>query len=320
MKMKSFSKKKLITSLVSIVIIAGMAIQSFATNVDMAAFVQKDKYMTKFYELDYRIKNIKAELERLYKLTCTNIVSYGGAYYNESNSGTIFQRINYTQTRNWYNSPTADLYDNKYLRVNHMDQLQRFGSHPKLDTFVKEIPASLCKWRTGIELKPETTIKIKATRNVNSGTGTSWTNAWTYEVIMGPFKKFPFITQTGESGKIMATDQFFNIYSTNFTAYYDYNKETAPTSWSSSLGGNVYFGNATNSVWTNDCTYPVDVENHGYKYDKGSFCARMYVNSAMTTDISSRTNVWIRLYGSGTSELGALNTTDYTLTSWNYGK
>lgn len=313
------NKKKTITSFVSLVIITGMAIQSLATNVDMAAFVKKDAYMSKYYELDYRIGDIEAELERLYKLTCTNVVSYGGAEWDTAMTNTIFRRRETTQTYHFYNSPTADPSAEGYLRVNHMDQLQRFGSHPKNNVFVKEFPASLCNWVNGFEIKPETKIYVKATRNVGTGTGTSWTCAYTYELIIGPFKKVPYITSTGDAGSIMCTQQYLNILNTNFTPSYAYGTETQPTSWSS-LGGSV---NISNTFFTKPSLggYDYDIANYSYnKYDKSGVNMRMGVSGAMTTDLSSRTNVWLRFTGNGTSEFRYLSSTDLTLTTWNYNK
>jgi hypothetical protein len=314
------NKKKTITSLVSFIIIAGMAIQSLATNVDMAAFVKKDTYMSKYYELDYRIDDIEAELERLYKFVCTNVVSYHGAGADTVLTGRIFLRKNQTQTYHWSSYPIVDLSEEGYLRVNHMDQLQSFGSHPKNDTFVKEFPASLCKWGNGFEVKPETKVRIKATRGVGTGSGISWACSYSYELVMGPFKKIPYITTTGATnGFIMSTQQALAIAPTSYTPYYAYGTETEPTSWSS-LGGSVYYGNTIFD--TNDVSkYDYDVANYSYnKYDKSGTSCKIYVNSALTTDPSSRTNVWLRLSGSGTGDLINLNTSDPTLTTWNYNK
>ena len=52
MKNKTVNNKKLITSIISVVIIAGMAIQSFATNVDFEAFVKNHThFLHSFYAL-----------------------------------------------------------------------------------------------------------------------------------------------------------------------------------------------------------------------------------------------------------------------------
>ena len=64
------SFKKFLPGLVSVIIIAGMAVQSFATNIDLAAFVNKDKYMTKYYELEWRIKDIEKRLDRKFACLC----------------------------------------------------------------------------------------------------------------------------------------------------------------------------------------------------------------------------------------------------------
>ena len=314
------NKKKIITSLVSFIIIAGMAIQSLATNVDMAAFVKKDTYMSKYYELDYRIDDIEAELERLYKFVCTNVVSYGGASSDNALAGRIFFRKNTTQTYHWSSFPIVDLSAEGYLRVNHMDQLQSFGSHPKNDTLVKEFPASLCKWGNGFEVKPETKVRLKATRGVGTGSGISWSCTYFYELVMGPFKKIPYLTVTGmPNGFIMSTQQALAMAPTSYTPYYAYGTETEPTSWSS-LGGSISYSNTYFDI-NNISRYDYDVANYSYnKYDKSGLTCRINCNSAWTTDPSSRTNVWLRLTGSGNGDLYNLNTSDLTLTTWNYNK
>ena len=43
----NINKKKLITPIISFVILAGMAASTLATNVDLTAFVNKEKYMTR---------------------------------------------------------------------------------------------------------------------------------------------------------------------------------------------------------------------------------------------------------------------------------
>ena len=318
----NINKKKLITPIISFVILAGMAASTLATGVDLTAFVNKEKYMTKYYELNYKIDDITAELERLYKLTCSNVVSFGGSNYTTLFTGRIFARRNYTQSYHWWSCPTIDTMEDKYLRFNFMDALQRMSS-PKADTMVKEVPAHLCKWRTGFELKPETKIKTKMTRTVGSGSGMGRAVPYTIEIIMGPFKKVPYVTTTGDAGALMSTQEFVFPGWYNLNWYYAYGTEKEPTSWSSQLGGTLYTSTSTSdaSFVRQELRYPIDMENKGYKYDKNAQMTYLYVNSAMTTDISNRTNVWLRCYYSYTgSDLADFTTNDYTITTWNYRK
>ena len=150
MKNKTVNNKKLITSIISVVIIAGMAIQSFATNVDFEAFVKKDEYLMKYSEIDWRIEDIDNDIERLYKYTCTNIQSFGGSGNQDTRTNVPFYRRNTTATYHWYANPIADLSEEGYLRFNTADQINQFGSHGKVDRYYLEIPAALCKWRDGI--------------------------------------------------------------------------------------------------------------------------------------------------------------------------
>ena len=62
--MKNISMKKLISGTISLVIIAGMALATFATNLDLEAFVKADDYEFTFHELDFLIDDLDAELER----------------------------------------------------------------------------------------------------------------------------------------------------------------------------------------------------------------------------------------------------------------
>ncbi len=321
--MKANINKKMITSIVSIVIVAGMALQSFATNIDLEAFVNKEEYMSKYYEIDWRIDEIDAELERLYKFTCTNVASYGGTGDNTYRSDQPFYMRNVTQTYPWYPNPIVDTSTEGYLRVNFQDMIHKYGAHGKYDVFEREVPASLCKWRTGFELYPNTTIKMKVTRNLANTTSASPTKGMSAEMIMGPFKKVPYITQTSYAGALMTTDQFFWHYQTSYNMYYAYGTDKAPTTWSTQMGSNIYLsnmslGNNKPDNFPAELRYEVDIENSKYKYDKASNVAFMYCSSAMTTDLRSRDKVWLRAYASWTGELTDLTLADLTCTTWNY--
>ena len=204
--MNKLSINKILPSVVSIMIIVGMAVQSFATNVDRAAFVQKDKYMTKYYELDWRIDDVNKSLERLYKFTCTNVRSFGGSGQEQSYDNIFYQR-NATQTYHWYSLPIADLSEEGYLRVNNADALTWFGNHGKTDRMEFEIPASLCRWRKDVELYPHTKVKILLLRTWPNTSGTQQQATLQFEIKMGPFKKFPYINSTGASQIFFATNQ-----------------------------------------------------------------------------------------------------------------
>ena len=326
MKNKVIFDKKLITSLLSIIVVAGMAIQSFATNVDMAAFVKKDKYMSKYYELDWRIDEIEGELERLYKFVCTNVVSFGGGDSSQYRSDMPFNHRVTTPTYHWEALPVVEFSTEGYLRFNLQDMLYSYGNHSKTDRFEREIPASLCKWKNGFELQPNTKIKVKLQR-IAPASGTSVTKTLTYEVIIGPFKKVPYFTTTGAAaGAWMTSNAFFWPYESAYTMYYDYNKETEPTSWSTTMSNGTYFGSvhlARPSYPTGlptELRYDYDIANLGYKYENYNKGALLYNNGSTVTDLSSRTNVWYRLYSSWTGEMTSLNLSDYTLTTWNYNK
>lgn len=326
MKNKTVNNKKLITSIISVVIIAGMAIQSFATNVDFEAFVKKDEYLMKCNEIDWRIEDIDNDIERLYKYTCTNIQSFGGSGNQDTRTNVPFYRRNTTATYHWYASPVIDFSTEGYLRFNHQDMLLKYGNHSTTNRFEREISAHMCKWRTGVELKPETKIILRVTRTVPNTTAASTNMSGTFECVMGPFKKIPYVTTTGSpNGSLMTSDQFFFPYISTFTPYYAYGTETEPTSWTTNLGGsiylnNVYFGNNTPAGFRPELRYEVDIENLGHRYKNSSNVAHLYVYNAMTTDVSNRTNVWLRFYTTWSGELTTLPFGDLTMTSWNYNK
>ena len=331
-KYKSINLKRIMPGLVSVFIIAGMAIQSFATNVDMAAFVKKDKYMTKYYELDWRIDDIEKELERLYKFTCTNVRSYGGSGYKGFTSrqpGLPFYHLNTTNTYEWYVQPIADLSQEGYLRWNYPHVISNFGNHGKTDTFVREVPATLCRWRDGIELTPATKLRITYTRTWPTGTGTAPVPTMTETLVMGPFKKFPHITTTGTtSGFIYASDALL----TNEVLYndikYAYGSETEPTSWTTMSAGQlseVYYQKNSTSIPTyvrGDFDYQ-QFANEAYndRVKGNTHMSVRYISTVFGTDLSSRTNVWLMCTRTSTTATQfRAGTADYTITTWNYNK
>lgn len=330
-KYKSINLKRIMPGLVSVFIIAGMAIQSFATNVDMAAFVKKDKYMTKYYELDWRIDDIEKELERLYKFTCTNVRSYGGSGYKgyTNRQPGIFYQMNTTNTYEWYVQPIADLSQEGYLRWNYPHVISHFGNHAKTDTFVREVPATLCRWRDGIELTPTTKLKITYTRTYASGVSTAPQSTLVETLVMGPFKKFPHISGTGNpSGFVFASD----VLPTNGVLYndikYAYGSETEPTSWTTMSAGVL-----NEAYYPKTSTYLPESVRGGFDYQdlennayndraKGNpYITVRCVSTVFGTDLSSRTNVWLRCTRTSTTEYSfRAGTADFTITSWNYNK
>ena len=106
--MKKINFKNLIPGLISIVVIAGMAFQSLATNIDLAAFVPKDIYMEKYYDLEFRARDIQNSIERTYKFVCTNVKTFGGYEVSHSLSKTMFDGNSSSHTYHWWNRHYAD--------------------------------------------------------------------------------------------------------------------------------------------------------------------------------------------------------------------
>ena len=332
--MKNNNLKKFLPGLVSIVIIAGMAIQSFATNVDMAAFVKKDKYMTKYYELDWRIDDIERSLEKLYKYVCTNVKTFGGSYssgLNIEDTVTTYT-LNAGQTYNWYSCPVVDLSEEGYLRFNYMDAINAFGNHSKTDRYEFEIPASLLKWRNDIELYPNTKIKYITTRTVPNTTSAGATISWNMEFIMGPFKKIPRMTGTSYDAALASSNGYF-IGSPNWdfaNVYYSYNKDTQPTSWTQMTGSqHLYLAQVDAN---NSSSYPAEIkrgiitreEIEDASFSKGYRNIRDLMTvirpyNATWVDLSSYDKVWIRATGTG-SGVNTFREAAFTLTTWNYNK
>lgn len=320
--MNKLNIKKFIPGLISVVIIAGMAIQSFATNVDMAAFVKKDTYMTKYYELDFRIDDIEKYLARTYRYVCTNLRSYGGTALFYAYPGSIpFYTLNGANTYYWYVQPIADISEEKYLRFNYPHVLFQFGNHKKTDRFVSEVPASLFKWRDGIELQPNTKVKTTIQRTTPSGVTTSGNTNITETVIMGPFKKFPNISGTGSTSGFINASLGRVIQCTSLSSIsYQYGTETEPTSWGSTTGTLsqtwVTRGNGPSSSYP-DQDYSV-YENVGYDdmYKANSAQYIRYMSSALGVNLSSYENVWLKFTANAT-HYAYYGVGEANLTTWN---
>ena len=75
---KNINLKNLVPGIISLMLIAGMAASTLATNIDLEAFVRRDDFLAKYNELDWRVDDIEKSLDRLYKFTCTNVKTFGG--------------------------------------------------------------------------------------------------------------------------------------------------------------------------------------------------------------------------------------------------
>ena len=335
--MNKLNFKKFLPGLVSVIIIAGMAVQSFATNIDLAAFVNMDKYMTKYYELDWRIKDINNRLDRLYKFVCTNVKTYAGTSYADNTPAYPFYFYSTNSWVSYYERYYTFLDDPKALRVNKRYLLTYRGTdatsgswRSHTNRFEKEIPASLCKWNKGIELLPNTTVKITLTdQPYAADSDTYWQT-----IVMGPFKKLPKLTAGATQATGYICELPFTLTSSTYNwtngFEYAYNRTTEPTSWTT-FGTDVqlytygyYYSGSSQSQ------YPpltaADFENGDFALGKKSRGHTFwYVNSGAPTDVSSRTNVWIRMrYGISTGSnnyyAAFANLHELNLTSWNNNK
>ena len=252
--MNKLSFKKLIPGLVSVIIIIGMAAQSFATNVDMAAFVPKDKYMTKYYELDWRIDQIENKLINLYQFTCTNVRTFAGVNLRNSTGVDLYRNTAYTYNnggtddttliRN-YIYPTVILNKAGYLTVNTPAAINASNTtRNHWQHYEKSIPASLCTWMDGIKPAENCMITAKYSTYYNGATYKSGITNIQNEIIMGPFKKFKYPAQVGTNysyawvvlpyqfgvpGK--TADLVNNPASSPTSLQYAENSLTKPTTW-----------------------------------------------------------------------------------------
>lgn len=337
--MKKINFKKIIPGFISFVIIAGMAFQSFATNVDMAAFVKKDTYMTKYYELDWRIDEIEKTLERMYKFTCTNVISFAGTgfYYADGspahaqilNGGHLYYGDSWAQTLVFKNYPTIFLDDSGYLRLNKRFPLS-YGGLFKAHNIVmeKEYHASQCLWHEGIVPAPNCKVKMKVIHKIKSLDG----NASEFEYILGPFKKFPKYTAYGQTnGKFVVLPDCLNRTTMNQTGLqYAYGTETQPTSWTnfSTTSASLYTygfyptGRGDQSGWP-DYT-DEDIEKDAYSRKNQRMLTYIWFDNAVPQDLSSYKNLWIRwTYTTSDSSYPSSSywgLRDMTITSWNNNK
>ena len=320
--MKNINLKKFFPGLVSMIIIAGMAIQSFATNVDMAAFVHKDKYMTKYYELDWRIDDIEKRLDRLYKFTCTNIKSYGASGDDYVTSNPFYQGYS-DHTYTWQSVPRVDLSEEGYLRFNTREAINAFGNHSKTDIATQTFPASLFNWRDDIELYPHTSIKYNFKRTWPNSTAFNINAAYEIVVVMGPFKKMPNITSTGSSGGAICGGRIAMSSLPGGTLTYNYNSDTEPTSWINTTGGiaatTMNNGGLSSSYKVQvDPITPESMQEVYSDHTKAGPISIIYFSS-VPTDLSSYDKVWLKctFSSAGTYETRYIDTLRLNLTTWN---
>ncbi len=328
--MKTINLKKIFPGIISLIIILGMAIQSFATSVDMAAFVKKDKYMTKYYELDWRIKDIDTSLNRLYKWTCTNVRSLGGSYWSGSQqfsmSTMLALNTDSSGVTPMFYLNYAELSQDKYLRVGQADLLtfsaDLYDSTKLGKTIVYEIPATFLEWPDGYELGENCKFKYTMT-----STGRLQGNQ-TMEIIIGPIKKMPPITSTGaSSGRLCQSYELIAPTSMTFDTFqYAVNTETQPTSWITD-SGRVYQTYGERSSAASQIPQKLNFDSP-YCRDKSSMTNWWYFSTVPTTVLASSTNIWLRIsYITSTSTthssnyMNSANTSNcFVVTSWNNDK
>ena len=337
--MKNINFKKLLPGIISILLIAGMAIHSFATDIDLAAFVEMDYYTAKYAELDYRINDIEASLNRLYKFTCANVRTFGGQTAQNPGS-TLFVYYDSSSTQGWRPWPIADLAQQKYLRFNYLGTLrQPFAVPANTHTWTYKKPANLIKWHPDIEPAPNCSVEINIRRRWPSGT--SWTTVNDLsEVIltMGPFKKFPRYTSTGallSNGYICEFPDFPFLSSVTPNANegnykYAYGQETLPTSWTNeqtmrvTVGGSVTVTKSTTGTQykTDDIKKKMDTATYtdpGVNYQKNT----MYMSVVPNVNFSQYENLWLRVIYNYAGPSGVINYISYpdlNLTTWNNNK
>lgn len=333
--------KKIVPGIISMLIILGMAVASFATNVDMEAFVTMEDHMTQFNEVEWRINDLDAELERLYKFTCTNVKTFGGSggaadSYILNASEILYGYRNQTATYHWYANPIVDLSEEGYLRFNTHDQINGFSGHGSTTKWEFEVPATLCKWADGIEPAPNCKFKYKISMVWPNTTARSTAiSTVIVETIMGPFKKFKKYTTGGTSknnGLILETDRVFNPGSRTTPVggmYYAYDTTEEPTSWTRTDATGTYtVGSIQRKGAAADGLYPerTIAEMEANPYDKlvaQRVSNRVYMSGIPTTDFSKYTNFWIRTYETvnGSTDMAMrASMMNSTITSWNHNK
>ena len=338
--MKNFSRinfKRIIPGFISLVIVSGMALATFATNLDLEAFVKLDDYISVYTELDFLVDDIDEELERLYKFTCSNVKTFGGtgaAYGSTNDAGAIlFTYRNGTQTYNWYSDPIANFSEEGYLLFNAHAAINRYAGHGKTDKWTMKLPARLIKWNTGIEPAPTCMLRVDISQTWPSTTSQNTVESQSnIEITMGPFTKFPRFTTAG-AGKaqalICAFDRIISIGGSTSSAgqlKFAYNQEAEPTSWSTdgagafNLGTRVVKGDTVNSL--SEKVKATDLENDPYSKTSGRMEQTLSFSTVPTVDFSQYTNFWIKLqypYGSGGRSYARESSFDnFTLTTWNH--
>ena len=332
--MKIISVKKILPGTISLIIIAGMAIQSFATNVDMAAFVNKDKYIDKYYEIDWRIDEIDKSIERMYKFVCTNVKTWVGSGSSSTVTGAFWNKGAQTRSYHWNTAPHAEFSQEGYLRVNLPDTLNTFTGHNKVDVFTMELPAAKAIWREGIELYPETKIMSTIRRTYPNTASVNQNETFNCEIVMGPFKKFPHIsTNSWTGGAIFFTkEKFFPIWSTNPTKQYQYNSRTLPTSWRTMSTGQIAYTTTMDNGQSITAGFPGlnlvpslqdysdNIYSIGPEYQRTT-CV-MYVSTVFDTNLSSYKDIWLRFYANFTDQTywDSMDSMTWNLTTWNNNK
>lgn len=326
--MKKINLKKLIPGILSFVIVIGMAVQSFATNVDFGAFVTREAFMTKYYEQDFAIEDIDREIERLYKFTCTNVKSFGGSTRSLTAGHSIFNMNSSGAAYHFLLHPFADLSEEGYLRFNHQSIINDFIGHGKTDRLFYEVPGSLVRWNDGIEPAEDCKVRIDIYRTwPNTTSPTSAESAYGGTVTMGPFKKFKKFTTTGAAqsqgsvcGIAMAEMSSWTTMSAGNFKYASGTK-TMPTTWKTDSTAVLTSG----SYWKNQPNYgyftrtTAEVEADPYSKKTGDSRERIfYFNAVPTTDFSTLTDFWIQIPVNAYPR--TFSTDDFTLTTWNYNK
>lgn len=328
--MKSVNLKKTIPGFIGILIIAGMAIQSFATNIDMAAFVNREKYLTKLHELEFRIDDIDKELDRLYKYTCTNIRTLGGSYWagNASDFNYLYNpSYGVTAATNYFqHGHMLDISQDKYLRFNQVAILNCWGdlynASKTLRKFEGSIPASRCLWKEGIEPAPDAKVIWRGT--INGITNDSYT----MEFVMGPFKKFPKITSPGtqtSQGLICEVPfAFWGETISSGTFSYAIGSKTEPTSWTTESSSKLDINNSTSAETNYSWMEPrTDVDRNGgfYKEAVQNRSQKFRIVTAAFNALDGKENTWLRISFSGSqifdSRTTRLHSSFVNLTNWN---
>ncbi len=328
--MNIINLKKFLPGFISVVIIAGMAASTFATNIDLSAFVQRDTYKTKFYELEWRIDDIDNELDRLYKYTCTNIKSFAGS--NFAYNGYVFRSAFHpnAQTSATYVAASIgkmlDTSQSKYLRFNSAGLLSwasaTYDSTKTLRVFEYSVPASRCIWRDDIELLPETKVSLRGTLDGIINATSS------IEIVMGPFKKFPKITSPG-MGKTTGyvcewpTAVLHNAWSDR-TIYYASGSKTKPTSWTTESSAKMYITYATRGITSNSKTVPSTDEDRAggfFKEAMKDYTQQLYIYTSAFNALDGKENCWVRLNFSMSNDTGSmaarLDSSFVNHTNWN---